>query len=193
MKTRTFFGIVASAVMLLCFQQQVFSQNLQKLDEDNGYRIFKIDSKFDNFEDSLQPLNLGLPTSTGYKFIGSDTSFQNIAGIRPFVIQVFFDFSNNLVKVSAYLFTANNGRNFEKRTDKMFETLKTYYTERYGNECTKSILNSDVMRSGGIRYVWQTENVTFTMQVVTGKNTEWRIINVIYTKTGFYKKDGYNE
>jgi hypothetical protein len=106
---------------------------------------------------------------------------------------VFFDFSNNLVKVSVYLYTANNSRNFEKRTGIMIETLTAYYIVRYGNGYTKTILNGEEMTAGGIRYVWQTKNVTFTLQMQTGKNTEWRIINVIYTKTGFFRKDGFNE
>ncbi len=190
---KLFLFVVMSVIFLLFFPKNVFSQNLQKLDEDNGYRLFTIGSKYENFKDSLLPLNLNNPTTTAYKFIGSDTSFQNIAGIRPFQIQVAFDSSNTLVKVSVYLYTANNSRNFEKRTGIMIETLTAYYIARYGNGYTKTILNGEEMTAGGIRYVWQTKNVTFTLQMQTGKNTEWRIINVIYTKTGFFRKDGFNE
>ncbi len=192
MKNHALIKLVLSFLTLIALRVFVFSQDLKMLDKDNGYRIFKIGLTFDKFKDSLQPLNLNNPTTTGYKFVGSDTSLQNIAGIRPFVIHILFDFSNNLVSSTAYIYTANNGRNFEKRTEKIFETLFIYYLDRYGKDYTKYSLKEDVMISGGIRYVWETEKVTFTLQMYTGKNMEWRTISIDYTKTGFFEKDGYN-
>jgi len=188
MKTQHIVVFILLTVLLLMLQGSVSAQNLEKLNEDNGYRIFQIGSKYDDLKDSLLPLSLNNATTTAYKFIGSDTSFQNIAGVKPFIIHVLFDFSNNLVSISAFLFLTNNGRNFEKRTDELFSKLKKYFLNRYGSNYTTSNFDDDQICSGCSGLIWKTEKVTFTLKIVSEKNMEWRRIDVTYTKTGFFKE-----
>jgi len=187
MEKQPLVGCIIFIILFLMLQFSIRAQDLQTLDEDNGYRIFQIGTKLEKLQDSLQPLNLNNSTTTAYKFIGSDTSFQNIAGVRPFVIHVLFDFSNNLVSLNAYLFLSNNSKNFEKRTDQMFSMLQKYFLDRYGSDFTTSKFDGDNTSSGSAGFIWQTEKVTFSLNMLTGINAEWRRIDVAYTKTGFFK------
>jgi len=176
MKNAHMTRIIIIVIAAISASVQLKAQNLDRLDQDNGFRKFIIGSSFDDYNKDLQPLKKANPAFNSYRYAGADSTLRIIAGVHPFEIHLLFDTTNTLVSLASFCFLTNDDKSFEKKSKQMFEDVKQWFIDLYGSNYT----NEQTESCEGL--LWETDKLELSVKMCSDQKMAWRRIDVSIKK-----------
>lgn len=181
MKIASVTRIILIIIATISASVHLQAQNLDRLDQDNGFRKFIIGRSLDDYKNDLQPLKQVNPLYKSFRYDGSDSSLRDVADVHPFEIHVLFDTTNALVMVAPSIFVVNDKKAFEKQTMLMFEDIKKWFIDLYGSNY--SAVQTEFCEG----LLWETEKLELSVKMCSDQQLAWRRIDIIIKKKELLK------